>query len=62
MNTTACKRLFSLGCGFTPVALCCRDPAKPYETTGFGGERTLKPGPPAQLTPLGKRLLGLELW
>ena len=38
------------------------DPARPYETTGFGGERKLKPGPPAQLTPLGKRLLGLEPW
>ena len=23
MNTTACKRLFSLGCVLTPMALCC---------------------------------------
>ena len=38
------------------------DPQNPYETTGFGGARKLKPGPPAELTPLGERLLGLAPW
>jgi ectoine hydroxylase-related dioxygenase (phytanoyl-CoA dioxygenase family) len=38
------------------------DPAAPYRTTGFGGERDLVPGPPARLSPLGERLLGLAPW
>lgn len=34
----------------------------PYRTEGFGGPRDLVPSPPAVLSDLGKKLVGLPDW